>query len=295
MTAVESPRVPLSAPGLGRDRHAALKALEPIVPLRVERLLGVDFAAVNELELIEWAMGRLARGEGSWICPVNVDVLRQAVGDPRIRRLVDGADAVVADGMPLVWASRIQGTPLPERITGSSLIATLTERAATEGRSVFLLGGNEGAAEAAGARLREASPGLRLAGWHCPPFGFERSAPEREAIFERLCDARPEVVFVGLGFPKQDRLIAELRQFLPHACFISCGISLSIAAGEVRRAPAWVQRAGFEWAHRMGQEPRRLAGRYLVRGLPFAARLGAASMSARLNPGSAVRAGGHAG
>lgn len=245
-------------------------------------LLGFDFASVTELELIDWAMGRLARGQGSWVCPVNTDVLRQMVGDPRIGRLVDGADALVADGMPLVWASQLQGTPLPERITGSSLINTLTERGAIEGRSVFLLGGNDGAAEAAGARLRAASPGLRLAGWHCPPFGFERSAPEREVIFERLCEATPEIVFVGLGFPKQDRLIAELRQFLPSACFVSCGISLSIAAGEMRRAPAWVQRAGLEWAHRMWQEPRRLAGRYLLRDLPFAARLGVASVSRRL-------------
>jgi N-acetylglucosaminyldiphosphoundecaprenol N-acetyl-beta-D-mannosaminyltransferase len=287
MRAVESPPGAVSAPELDHDRGPGLG---PIDPLRFESLLGVEFASVTESELIEWALGRLARGQGTWICPVNIDVLRQIARDPGIRRLVGGADALVADGMPLVWASRIQGTPLPERVTGSSLINTLTGRAALEGRSIFLLGGNDGTAQAAGARLCEESPGLRLAGWHCPPFGFERSAREREVIFELVCETKPEIVFAGLGFPKQDRLITELRKLLPNACFVSCGISFSMVAGEVPRAPAWVQKAGFEWAYRMGQEPRRLAGRYLLHGLPFAARLGAASVRRRLT-GAAGRAG----
>jgi N-acetylglucosaminyldiphosphoundecaprenol N-acetyl-beta-D-mannosaminyltransferase len=259
----------------------------------LESLLGVDFASVTESELIDWALVRLSRGEGTWICPVNVDVLRQIVRDPEIRKLVGSADALVADGMPLVWASHIQGTPLPQRVAGSSLINTLTERAALDGRAVFLLGGNGGTAEAAGARLREASPRLRLAGWHCPPFGFERSAAERDLILERVCEARPDIVFVGLGFPKQDRLIAELRPSLPTACFVSSGASFSMVAGERRRAPAWMQRAGFEWAFRLRQEPSRLARRYLIQDLPFAARLGAASMGRRLAT-AAGGAGGHA-
>jgi N-acetylglucosaminyldiphosphoundecaprenol N-acetyl-beta-D-mannosaminyltransferase len=254
-------------------------------------LFGVDFASATEPELIDWAFVRLSRGEGTWICPVNVDVLRQIVRDPEIRKLVSGADALVADGMPLVWASRIQGTPFPARVTGSSLINTLTERAAGEGRTVFLLGGDGRTAEAAGARLREASPRLRLAGWHSPPFGFERSATERDLVIERVREARPDIVFVALGFPKQDRLISELRPFLPAACFVSCGASFSMVAGETRRAPDWVQRAGFEWAYRLRQEPSRLARRYLVDDLPFAARLGAASMSRRLTAASGETAG----
>jgi N-acetylglucosaminyldiphosphoundecaprenol N-acetyl-beta-D-mannosaminyltransferase len=248
----------------------------------VKSLLGVGFDAVTESELIEWVHVRLARGEGTWICPVNVDVLRQIVRDPEIRELVGTADALVADGMPLIWASHIQGTPLPERVTGSSLVSTLAERAALDGRTVFLLGGEDGTAEAAGARLREASPLLSLAGWHCPPFGFERSAPERDLLFERVREARPDIVFVGLGFPKQDRLIAELRPHLPGACFVSCGAGFSMVAGRRRRAPAWIQRAGLEWAYRLRQEPSRLARRYLIDDLPFAARLGAASMGRRL-------------
>lgn len=257
-------------------------------------LFGVEFASVTESELIDWALVRLGRGEGTWICPVNVDVLRQIVRDPEIRRLVGSADAIVADGMPLVWASHIQGTPLPERVTGSSLINTLTGRAALDGRTVFLLGGDGGTAESAGVRLRQASPRLSLAGWHCPPFGFERSARERDLVVERVCEAQPDIVFVALGFPKQDRLIAELRPSLPRACFVSCGASFSMVAGETRRAPAWVQRAGFEWAYRLRQEPSRLARRYLIDDLPFAARLGAASMGRRLTAAAPGGAGGDA-
>jgi N-acetylglucosaminyldiphosphoundecaprenol N-acetyl-beta-D-mannosaminyltransferase len=253
-----------------------------VAELPTESLSGVDFAAVTEGRLIDWTLDRLREGIGTWVCPVNLDVLRQVVESAEIRSLVGSADAVVADGMPLVWASHLQGTPLPERVAGSSLLETLSAEAAIAGRSVFLLGGSRGAAAAAGVRLRERSPGLRIAGWHFPPLGFERSPRGPGAIVEQLQRTRPDIVFVGLGFPKQDLLIAELRPVLPWACFVSCGASFSMVSGELPRAPRPLQRTGLEWAYRMRQEPRRLAKRYLVQGLPFAARLGAHSLRGRL-------------
>jgi N-acetylglucosaminyldiphosphoundecaprenol N-acetyl-beta-D-mannosaminyltransferase len=245
-------------------------------------VLGVDVAAMTEGAVIAWAFDRLERRTGSWICPVNLDVLRQISEDIEIRRLVASADLVVADGMPLVWASHLTRTPLPERVVGSSLVRTLTVAAAKTGRSVYLLGGNDGAAEKASARLCRENPRLRLVGWHCPPFGFERSVGESQAIVQGLLTAKPDIVLVGLGFPKQDKLISELRPLFPAACFVSCGSSIGVMAGELSRAPTILQKVGLEWAYRLGQEPRRLTRRYLLHDMPFAVRLFAHSAYRRL-------------
>lgn len=235
------------------------------------RIFDLEFDALREREVVA---GIVAEGAGGgWVCPVNLDVLRQIAASPQIRELVDRADLVVADGMPLIWASRIQGTPLPERVAGSSLILSLPAAAAAAGRSVFLLGGNPGAAEAAAARLRELDPDLRVAGTLCPPMGFERDPAMMQEIKDALTRSQPDIVFVGLGFPKQERLIAWLRTELSTAWFVSCGISFSFVSGEVLRAPRALQRLGLEWVHRLAQEPKRLFRRYIVDGPPFLARV----------------------
>jgi N-acetylglucosaminyldiphosphoundecaprenol N-acetyl-beta-D-mannosaminyltransferase len=252
-------------------------------------IMGLELARLTEQETNAYVIRSLEGGNGGWVCPVNLDVLRQVVHDGTLRELVDSADLVVTDGMPLVWASRIQGAPLPERVAGSSLILTLSEQLGAVGRSVYLLGGNEGTAEAAGLCLHERFPGLVITGSHCPPFGFERSDAEMERIFELLRSARPDVVFVGLGFPKQDRLIAQLRPVLPSAWFVSCGVSFSFLTGDVRRAPKTVQIAGLEWVYRLLQEPQRLARRYLIQGPPFALRLLLWSASQRFAALSSTR------
>jgi N-acetylglucosaminyldiphosphoundecaprenol N-acetyl-beta-D-mannosaminyltransferase len=244
-------------------------------------LMGLELAKLTETETTRFVLDALDDGYGGWICPVNLDVLRQVVHSEELRALVGSADLVVADGMPLLWASRLQGTPLPERVAGSSLILTLSAALARNNRSVYLLGGNHGAAQAAGAQLQDTLPGFRLAGWSCPPFGFEHSTEQLAHIMRNVEEAKPDVVFVGLGFPKQDRLIAQLRERLPGVWFMSCGISFSFLIGEVRRAPPILQTLGLEWTHRLVQEPSRLAKRYLVQGLPFAARLTASSACRR--------------
>jgi N-acetylglucosaminyldiphosphoundecaprenol N-acetyl-beta-D-mannosaminyltransferase len=245
-------------------------------------LMGLRFDALTERETIERVLDGVRAGRGGWVIPTNLDVLRQyAEGGQEIRGFYGQADLVVADGTPLVWASRLQGTPLPERVAGSTMLWTLSAAAAERGASVFLLGGDEGAAEQAAARLVEASPGLRVAGVLSPPFGFDRDPAELERTIEAVRAARPDVVYVALGFPKQERLIAVLRERLPGAWFVGVGISFSFAAGMVQRAPVWMQRLGLEWVHRLVQEPRRLAGRYLRHGLPFAVRLLTDALAAR--------------
>jgi N-acetylglucosaminyldiphosphoundecaprenol N-acetyl-beta-D-mannosaminyltransferase len=107
----------------------------------------------------------------------------------------------------------------------------------------------------------------------CPPFGFERDPDQVTTIVEDLIAARPHVVFVGLGFPKQERIVDRLRPALPNAWFVGCGAAVNFVAGDVDRAPRWMQRTGLEWAHRLGTEPGRLAGRYLRHDAPYALRL----------------------
>jgi len=245
------------------------------------RMMGVGFASVTADEMVALVVDRAVARAGCWVITANLDHLRRYASDPHARRLIHAGDVVVADGMPLVVASRLAGLPLPERVAGSSMAVPIARRAAQRGASVFLLGGEPGVAQRAADALRAQAPGLEVAGTYCPPHGFEDDARERAEIDRVLRAADPDVVLVALGFPKQDRVILGLRHVLPGASFIGVGIALSFVAGDQRRAPEWMRRAGVEWLHRLAREPRRLWRRYLVLGLPFATRLAAAALVAR--------------
>jgi N-acetylglucosaminyldiphosphoundecaprenol N-acetyl-beta-D-mannosaminyltransferase len=248
------------------------------------RLGDIQVDVVREAECVQHVMARLAAGAGGWIATVNVDHLSRLRKDAEFRKAYDQATLVVVDGMPLVWASRLQGTPVPERVAGSDLIHSLTKAAAVHGRSVFLMGGNPGTAAAAAANLTAAAPGLRVVGTCCPPVGFEKDPVQLAALQQQLADSRADIVFVALGSPKQEMFIHRFHGTLPNAWWIGVGISFSFVAGEVRRAPPWVRRVGLEWAHRLVQEPRRLWSRYLLHGPPCAIRLMAQSLWRRFRP-----------
>jgi N-acetylglucosaminyldiphosphoundecaprenol N-acetyl-beta-D-mannosaminyltransferase len=239
---------------------------------RVE-LGGVKIDRRTEADVIQHIIRRSLGGEGGWVVTPNVDICRQIGRDEQVRALVEKATLVVADGMPLVWASRLSGQPLQERVAGSALIFSLSAAAARSGRSIYLLGGEPGIPEAAAERLSAMYPGLMVAGTDSPAFGFERNEAEVIAIRDRLCQAAPDIVYVGLGFPKQEKLIAVLIPALPTAWFIGCGSAIGFAGGKMRRAPAWMRRAGLEWVHRLLNEPQRLFRRYLIQDLPYATRL----------------------
>jgi N-acetylglucosaminyldiphosphoundecaprenol N-acetyl-beta-D-mannosaminyltransferase len=244
-------------------------------------LMGLGVAAVSEGDTIEYVLDGVAHQRGGWLETVNLDILRQWHRSADVRELFAAADLLVADGMPLVWAGELQGSPFPQRVAGSTLILSLTAAAAEAGASIFLLGGNPGTADAAVAELVKLSPGLRVAGTLCPPFGFDHDAAWLERIEQLLRDRAPDIVYVGLGCPKQERLIFQLRSQLPTAWFVSCGVSFSFVSGEISRAPAILQRLGLEWLHRMSQEPKRLCRRYLFHGIPFFVHLLASAIAFR--------------
>jgi len=246
-------------------------------------LFRVSIACVTQLQTVDWVCDRAKRKLGAFVVTANLDHLRRCCVDPSYRQLVESSDLVVADGMPLIWASRVQGAPLlPERVAGSSMTTALCEQAAEQGLSVYLLGGDEGIAEQAAAKLVEQHPAMRIAGFHCPPFGFERDDGEMQAIRTKLSDANPDLILVALGSPKQEKLIHSIRETCPNACWLGVGISLSFITGDVVRAPLWVQRIGLEWAHRLVQEPRRLFKRYILQGIPWGLRLIAHAVMKRL-------------
>ena len=247
-------------------------------------LAGTSLHAMTEAQVVAHVERAWENGRGGWIHTVNLDHLRMLRGDEDFRAASQEADLRVADGAPLIWASRLQGTPLPERVAGSDLIRSLTGAAARSGRRVLFLGGNPGAAEEAVAILQRETPGFAVAGIDCPPFGFEKD-PEELARVRRLIEGSDaDLVFLAVGAPKSEFLIRDLKSLLPKAWWAGIGISFSFVSGEVRRAPRWVQRIGLEWVHRLLQEPRRLAKRYLVHGLPFAARLFVGAVGGRLRP-----------
>lgn len=236
-------------------------------------LLGMRIACVNEDRVLDHMFSEMAAGRGGWLVTANLDFLRRYAREPEIRALYSGADLTVADGMPLVWASGIQGTPLPERVAGSALIYRFAERAARERRSIFLLGGDPGASERAAQVLCDGAPGLRIAGHAAPRFSAEPTEAELAHTAELLRAARPDLLLVGLGSPKQERVIHALRARFPNVWMVGVGISFSFVAGQLARAPHWMRVSGLEWVHRLAQEPKRLARRYLVDDIPFAAEL----------------------
>ena len=203
----------------------------------------------------------------------NVDILRQVDHDRELRALARRATLAVADGAPVEWAARLAGQPLPSRVPGSALIWSLSEAAAAAGRSVFLLGGDPGVADRAAVALANRAPALKVVGTHSPPRGFENDPAASIAILTALAEAKPDIVFCGLGFPKQEHLIDRLAGQFPRSWFICCGAAIAFAGGQVTRAPVWMQRIGIEWVWRLITEPRRLASRYLIHDVPYAIRL----------------------
>lgn len=208
-----------------------------------------------------------SRAGGSVFTP-NVDHVVTAEEDIAFREAYARASLCLADGQPLVWATRWLGTPVPEKVSGSDLVWPLLQRAAAESWRVYLLGGSPGSAELAAARL-ERELAVRVVGQDAPWVQTE-GGPDEAAVVERVCQAAPDLVLVGLGAPKQERFIDRVVQHIRPAVALGIGASIDFLAGRVRRAPRWVSRAGLEWLFRLAQEPRRLARRYLVKDPRFA-------------------------
>jgi N-acetylglucosaminyldiphosphoundecaprenol N-acetyl-beta-D-mannosaminyltransferase len=226
-------------------------------------ILGIPFHNVSFADTVEWVRQRVRLRRPVYIATANMDFLTQAWRDPELQRILIEADLVVADGIPIVWLSRILGYPLKERVTGSDLVPLFAELAAREGFSVYGLGGAEGVAEKALKKLSERFPGMRIAGAYSPPKA-EIIDMDNAGILARLEKADPDLLLVAFGGPKQEKWCnMHLRHWkIPVA--IGIGGSLDFIAGTQKRAPCWVQRLALEWLWRMLSNPRRLFCRYFT-------------------------------
>jgi N-acetylglucosaminyldiphosphoundecaprenol N-acetyl-beta-D-mannosaminyltransferase len=222
---------------------------------------GVPFSPMTRAEAAETVMALVGAGRPSMFITANTHYTMLCHENPELRGVNSRAAFVLADGAPLVWASRWRSTPLPERVAGSDLIFDLCGLAEDRGYRPFLLGGEEGVAEAAARRLVARFPGLRIAGTACPS-PVEVAARGGEDLIERIRDTRPDLLFAALGQPKGELWLDRHLDRLGVPVCVQIGASLDFIAGRVSRAPRWVQRLGMEWAYRMSLEPRRLGPRY---------------------------------
>ena len=228
------------------------------------KLGGLYFDRLTLDQAVDRILSLAARTERdcSLVVTPNVDHVLRCQKSPELGRLYGTAALSLADGMPIVWLSRLIGNNLPARVTGADLLPALCRAASREQLSVFLFGGPPGAADGAAQSLRAISPGLVIH-TYCPPFGFEQNQLENSKAIAAINAAGADILFVGLGSPKQELWLGRWRSRLQVAVALGVGAAIEFEAGTVARAPKWMQNAGLEWLFRFMTDPVRLAGRYL--------------------------------
>ena len=226
---------------------------------------------------LEEALGDMSRQivsrEPGYIVTPNVDHVIEFQNNSEFREAYKNAFLVLPDGVPILWAGKLLKKPLKQKISGSDLVYWLSEHAAQHGYRVYFMGGAEGVAEEAAQILQTMYPGLQIAGFCCPPIGFDKDPVKNQEVIDGIRDARTDICFVALGAPKQDVWSYKYCQATGAPIHIGVGGSFDFVAGRTRRAPEWMQRSGLEWFWRLMQEPRRLAHRYLIRDIGFFALL----------------------
>jgi N-acetylglucosaminyldiphosphoundecaprenol N-acetyl-beta-D-mannosaminyltransferase len=225
--------------------------------------------AVSFQEALDVIDRLVADKRGGTVFTPNVDHIVQAEDNARLRAAYQEASLSLVDGVPVLWASRLLGEPLREKVSGSDLMWPLMRRAAEKGHRVYFLGGSAGVGELARQKLMAELPELQIVGIDPAFIDVDRDDAEQEQIVERVRAATPDLVLVALGAPKQEIWSHRHAARLAPAVLLGIGASLNFVAGTQSRSPRWMSRVGLEWMYRLAQEPRRLAGRYLLRDPQF--------------------------
>ena len=224
-------------------------------------ILGVPFDVVSSHEAIALIERMIVSRQPHYVVTPNMDFLVQAAEDVELRRILVDAHLVVCDGTPLVWASRLLGNPLPERVAGADLVPVLISRAAKEKYRLFLLGATETSSNRAVERLAEEYPDLIIAGHYSPPFN-DLLEMDHEQIKQQISASGADILLVSFGCPKQEKWISMHYRTIGVPVTIGVGGTIDFLAGQLKRAPVWMQKTGTEWLFRLAQEPRRLFRRY---------------------------------
>ncbi|MHB8658439.1 MAG: WecB/TagA/CpsF family glycosyltransferase [Solirubrobacteraceae bacterium] len=235
----------------------------PVEPPPTAKVLEVELALTDYARTIEWMDAMVDARQHGYVCVCNVHTVMASREDPALRRALDGSSVNVPDGQPLVWAINSLGHSLAGRVYGPELMSQACMHAARTGQRFYLYGGrNQGALVQLALNLRRRHPGVKIVGGYSPPHR-PLTEEEREAVCAEINRSRPDVVWVGIGVPKQEKWMAEMRPLLGAPVLVGVGAAFDFHAGLVPQAPNWLQEAGLEWAYRLAQEPRRLWRRYL--------------------------------
>lgn len=225
-------------------------------------VLGVHVSAVTMSSALHRIEAWIREGQQHYICITGVHGVMESCADDELRDIHNAAGMVTPDGMPMVWSAHRAGAPFVERVYGPDLLSEASSTAASLGWRFFFYGGKDGVAQLLARRLTDRYPSLDVVGWYSPPFG-PMTDEEDEAIVDLINALKPDIVWVGLSTPKQERWMASHVGRVAAPVMIGVGAAFDIHAGVVRQAPRWMQRSGLEWLFRLLQEPRRLWRRYL--------------------------------
>ncbi len=243
----------------------------PPLPARAN-VLGVGVHGVN-METAVAAIERAARDRRKgYVCVTGVHGVSEAQHDEALRRIHNRAFLVVPDGMPMVWVGRAQGLRDMRRVYGPDLMLEICRRSVATGTRHFLYGGRQGVADELADRLLTLFPGIQITGTYCPPFRPLNPAEEQDLV-QRVTEARPDYFWIGLSTPKQEKFAAAWLDRLDATVMLGVGAAFDLHTGRMTDAPAWMKNTGLQWLHRLAQEPRRLARRYLVNNPLFVLRI----------------------
>lgn len=232
------------------------------VPARVD-VLGVGVSAITMADALAMIDRWITAADRQYVCVTGVHGVMESQRDQALRRIHNMAGLVTPDGMPLVWLSHRRGLRHVERVYGPDLMLACCEVSQSKGYRHFFYGGAEGVPERLADRLQRRFPALQIVGTESPPFR-ELTSSEERTLIDTIGAARPDVLWVGLSTPKQERWMARYVRRLPVPVMIGVGAAFDIHAGVKAQAPRWMRRSGLEWLFRLACEPRRLGRRYLV-------------------------------
>ncbi len=226
--------------------------------------MGITIDNLSSAELVENIFRLVEKRLPVQVVGLNVDQIVRVKENSYSKTIFQNAALVFVDGKPIQWMCRLLGYPLKERITGPDLMDFICKEAAPKGYRIFLLGAGPGVAKACGDILREKYPGLVVTGSYSPPFGFQDDKEEIKKINTLLKNSKSDMLFVGMGSPKQDIFIYENMNDYGIPVSFSMGAALDFLSGNIQRAPRWMVRSGLEWLYRVSQDPKRLWKRYFV-------------------------------
>lgn len=200
----------------------------------------------------------------SYVVTPNVDHIVKLETDKEFQEVYKEADLILTDGMPLIWISKLKKNPIKEKVSGSDLFPEVCKLASNKGYKLFLLGAAEGVAVKAAENLKYKYKGLNIVGTYSPSYGFENKENEIQQIIKMINEVKPDILVVGLGAPKQEKFLYNYRNQLNVPVSLAIGASIDFEAGNIERAPEWMQHMGLEWFYRLCKEPKRMFKRYLV-------------------------------